>query len=57
MGKLSCPILICLCGFFRCPSEAVTEIRALPAEPGFKTPSMLMGADYVLGLPGVTLVG
>jgi short subunit dehydrogenase-like uncharacterized protein len=27
------------------------------AEPGFKTPSMLMGADYVLGLPGVTLVG
>ncbi|MFN7293641.1 MAG: hypothetical protein ACK5TT_02680, partial [Lysobacteraceae bacterium] len=24
-----------------------------PAEPGFKTPSLLMGADYVLGLPGV----
>ena len=23
------------------------------AQPGFKTPSLLMGADYVLGLPGV----
>ncbi|MBS3958720.1 MAG: saccharopine dehydrogenase NADP-binding domain-containing protein [Xanthomonadaceae bacterium] len=28
-----------------------------PAEPGFKTPSMLMGPDYVLGLPGVRLLG
>lgn len=28
-----------------------------PAKPGYQTPSMLMGADYVLGLPGVSLVG
>ncbi|HAI58261.1 MAG TPA: hypothetical protein DCM32_00070 [Xanthomonadaceae bacterium] len=36
----------------------ITErLLAGAAEPGFKTPSMLMGADYVLGLPGVALVG
>jgi len=35
----------------------VARLLESPAEPGFKTPSMLMGADYVLGLPGVTLVG
>lgn len=35
----------------------VQRLLAGPATPGFKTPSMLMGGDYVLGLPGVTLVG
>jgi len=35
----------------------VQRLRDAPADPGFKTPSMLMGAEYVLGLPGVRLVG
>lgn len=35
----------------------VRRLRDAPAEPGFQTPSMLMGPDYVLGLPGVRLVG
>jgi short subunit dehydrogenase-like uncharacterized protein len=30
-------------------------LRGGPADPGFHTPSRLMGADYVLGLPGVHL--
>lgn len=35
----------------------VRRLRDAPAEPGFQTPSMLMGPEYVLGLPGVRLVG
>ena len=34
----------------------VSRLLAGPAEPGFKTPSLLMGADYVLTLPGVRRV-
>jgi short subunit dehydrogenase-like uncharacterized protein len=30
-------------------------LRGEPPAPGFRTPSQLMGADYVLGLPGVRL--
>ena len=34
----------------------VARLHEGGVSPGFKTPSMLMGADYVLGLPGVSLV-
>lgn len=34
----------------------VSRLLAGPVEPGFKTPSLLMGADYVLTLPGVRRV-
>ncbi|GIX38551.1 MAG: membrane protein [Silanimonas sp.] len=34
----------------------VSRLLAGPAESGFKTPSLLMGADYVLTLPGVRRV-